>query len=72
MGVFYGWLGWFMGWVDAGGWRKFHRRDVNRGKALLALEFNQTKEFPSVYGVFGRKSSVFWQNGTYSWVMATI
>jgi hypothetical protein len=34
------------------------------GKALLALAFRQAKIFPSVYGVFGRKSSVFWQNGT--------
>jgi hypothetical protein len=42
-----------------------HRRDANRGKTLLALAFNQTKEFLSVYGVFGRKSSVFWQNGVH-------
>jgi hypothetical protein len=33
-------------------------------KALLALAFRQAKIFPSGYGVFGRKSSVFWQNGT--------
>jgi hypothetical protein len=34
------------------------------GKALLGLAFIQARIFPSGYGVFGRKSSVFWQNGT--------
>jgi hypothetical protein len=31
---------------------------------LLALAFKQARISPSVYGVFGKKSSVFWQNGT--------
>jgi hypothetical protein len=34
-------------------------------KALLALAFIQARISPSVYGVFGRKSSVFWQNGIH-------
>jgi len=56
-----------MEWVEVGQQAEGHsagRAGRESGKTLLAMAFKQTKNLPSVYGVFGRKNRFFWQNGT--------